>query len=102
MDGWVWSTPLEEAELLVNIPLGAWLDLSFLGSLQVSLPQPHDGGGKVPIPIQGHFLDVPADGSFWTHRPAQLPPLIKELWVNTTLPNQPMSEWTALKPMDEL
>ena len=44
-----------------------------------SLPQPHDGGGMVPIPIQGHFSDIPAAGSFQTLRPAQYSPQIKEL-----------------------
>ena len=38
-----------------------------------SVPPPHDGEDTVPIPICGHFLDVPAAGSFQILRPAQLP-----------------------------
>ena len=57
-----------------------------------SLPQPHDGGGAVPIPIQGHFSVNSAAGSFLTLKPSDSPPWIKELWANTMLPNQLMSE----------
>ena len=35
MGGWVWPTPLEDVDSLISIPMGAQLDLSSLGSLQV-------------------------------------------------------------------
>ena len=37
------------------------------------LPQPHDGGGMIPVPIQDCFPDVPAAGSFQTLGPTLLP-----------------------------
>ena len=35
-----------------------------------SLPQPYDGGGTAPVSIHGHFLDIPAAGSFQILGPA--------------------------------
>ena len=63
--------PLEDADLPVNIPLGGTIGSELLGIPAGNhLLQPHDRGGKMPVPIQGHFSDIPATGPVQTLRPA--------------------------------
>ena len=100
------SSPLEEADWLVSIPLeipqDAQLDLTSFGSLQVTI---------------SHYLEM---GEVWyqcqtkviTHTSLQLAlpkssdqpdssPQTEELWVNTTLFNWPVSDYTTFKTHEQ-
>ena len=65
--------PLADADSLVNVPLGAWLDLSYLVSLQVVISH-NLMTGEVWYQYQSRviFLDVPAAGSSQILGPTRL------------------------------
>ena len=74
MGGWVWFTPLRGCRLTSKYIPGGMIGSELLGvPAGDHLPLYHDRGGIIPVPIQDHFLDIPAAGPVQTLRPAQIP-----------------------------
>ena len=97
--GWVWPTPSRRCQLAHEHTLGVQLDFTSLGSLQLTISHQIVMGvcDQCQTQVVAIQLALP--------EPLDQPdfsPQTEVLWANKKLFNQPMSDYTTPKSLDEL